>query len=345
VLIVNFLWSEESPSDVSHWDTHGHGTHVAGSIAGDDPATPGRRDPETAWPRQPSGRPGRRMALDDCADIPAIGCPRADLVPFFNQAYQQGARIHSNSWATVRTSPPTTSTPRAQRTLTPSCGASGFPRDLLCGEQPTAYRQRPQPCDSEERPRRRRHAKRRWSGKSLLANRVRKHSRRTDQARRDGSGSHLFGRQRWAHRYLQLFDCRDERHQHVCFHHGGLAALVREYFEKGYYPSGSAVSGDAFTPTAALLKAALIASATPMENVGNPPPCREQGWGRILLDDVLFFPDDSKRLFVADVSERFASSNSAADTYDIMLFGRAERLKVVLVWTDYPSTRSHRPTS
>ena len=36
--------------------------------------------------------------VDNCADLPAIGCPAADLIPFFDQAYQQGARIHSNSW-------------------------------------------------------------------------------------------------------------------------------------------------------------------------------------------------------------------------------------------------------
>src|SRR6185503_839246 len=35
---------------------------------------------------------------DDCADCSGIGCPVVDLNPFFKQAYDQGARIHTNSW-------------------------------------------------------------------------------------------------------------------------------------------------------------------------------------------------------------------------------------------------------
>ena len=35
---------------------------------------------------------------DNCGDLPGIGCPVVDLKPIFQQAYTQGARIHTNSW-------------------------------------------------------------------------------------------------------------------------------------------------------------------------------------------------------------------------------------------------------
>ena len=41
----------------------------------------------------------------------------------------------------------------------------------------------------------------------------------------------------------------------------GSAALVREYFEKGFYPSGSRQGGDGFKPMGSLVKAVLIHSA------------------------------------------------------------------------------------
>ncbi|MGC9315577.1 MAG: S8 family serine peptidase, partial [bacterium] len=44
----------------------------------------------------------------------------------------------------------------------------------------------------------------------------------------------------------------------------GLAALVREYYEDGFYPTGAAVSGDGFNPSAALVKATLQASCRNM---------------------------------------------------------------------------------
>lgn len=38
----------------------------------------------------------------------------------------------------------------------------------------------------------------------------------------------------------------------------GSAALVRQYFTDGFYPSGSKTSADAFLPSAPLLKAVMM---------------------------------------------------------------------------------------
>jgi len=45
----------------------------------------------------------------------------------------------------------------------------------------------------------------------------------------------------------------------------GLAALVQDYFQKGFYPGGEELSGVPFTPKAVLLKAMLINGGTPIK--------------------------------------------------------------------------------
>ncbi len=52
----------------------------------------------------------------------------------------------------------------------------------------------------------------------------------------------------------------------LCLGVAGAAAIVREYLQKGYYPSGIPNAGDAvISPSAALLKAMLVASARPLD--------------------------------------------------------------------------------
>lgn len=58
----------------------------------------------------------------------------------------------------------------------------------------------------------------------------------------------------------------------------GAAAIIREYLQKGYYPSGIANTSDAVAqPTAALLKAMLIASTRPLDGFS-------QVWGRCVTN-------------------------------------------------------------
>lgn len=49
----------------------------------------------------------------------------------------------------------------------------------------------------------------------------------------------------------------------------GAAALVRQYFMEGFYPSGSKTAKDGFTPSGALLKATLVNSAQKMDYYGS----------------------------------------------------------------------------
>ncbi len=172
----------------------------------------------------------------------------------------------------------------------------------------------------------------------------------------------------------------------------GYAALAREYFRKGFYPSGAARAGDALVPSAALLKATLLAGARNMTGRGgadygpclpdtcdlsvglctngfgacsedadcwtcsgksqltctgdrdcnlallqDDAPTNEQGWGRLQLDDALFFGGDARGLAVWDVARDRGIATGESWSSEVYLDGRAEELKIVLTWPDPPA--------
>ncbi len=117
----------------------------------------------------------------------------------------------------------------------------------------------------------------------------------------------------------------------------GAAALVRQYYENGYWPSGTANAADGFAPSAALVKATLINSAQNMTGAWAvaPIPSTGQGWGRINLSNTLRFVGDTKALDIADVSTGLETGASWSQTY----FSSGDQaVKVTLVWTDYPGS-------
>ena len=72
----------------------------------------------------------------------------------------------------------------------------------------------------------------------------------------------------------------------------GSAALLRQYFTDGFWPSGAANPSDSFVPSAALLRAVLIGGAVSVggveANTGlpiDPPPSTRQGFGRLWLGE------------------------------------------------------------
>jgi hypothetical protein len=117
----------------------------------------------------------------------------------------------------------------------------------------------------------------------------------------------------------------------------GTAMLVREYFASGFYPSGAANAADSFTPSGALVKAALLNSAVDMTGIAGYPSSRE-GWGRVLADDALYFQGDARRLVVVDVrnDDGLATGQLLEHPFDVLSSGQL--LKVTLAWTDAPAT-------
>jgi hypothetical protein len=118
----------------------------------------------------------------------------------------------------------------------------------------------------------------------------------------------------------------------------GAAALVRQYYSDGFYPTGAAVVDDEFVPSGPLVKATLLNSTVDMTNVSGYPSNRE-GWGRVLLDDALFFDGDSRYNVVYDFRNASADAMSTGDvwetTINVASFGQS--FKATLVWHDAPA--------
>ncbi|KAK3276892.1 hypothetical protein CYMTET_15065 [Cymbomonas tetramitiformis] len=124
----------------------------------------------------------------------------------------------------------------------------------------------------------------------------------------------------------------------------GAAALVRQYFVDGYYPSKTATPADSFNPSGALIKAAVLNGAAEMTGFTeagfplDPPPSIRQGFGRLQLNSSLPLsntPEPGFNLFLVDKVE--------VQTGDIKQYcvqvdvAAVAELRVTLVWHDYPA--------
>lgn len=125
----------------------------------------------------------------------------------------------------------------------------------------------------------------------------------------------------------------------------GSAILVRDFFVRGYYPRGTATAADGFEPSAALVKASMLISTRDMRGSGTngPRPNTDQGFGRLTLDDALWFSGDATSSRMKVLDDRNAStgltSNGQEDVYQLHL-REAAPLKVMLAWTDAPGATS-----
>jgi subtilisin family serine protease len=125
----------------------------------------------------------------------------------------------------------------------------------------------------------------------------------------------------------------------------GTAALIRQYFEEGWYPSGAQVSADSLQPSSSLVKAVLINGAQPL--VGRQQKDLDvslsneydahQGFGAITLIDSL--PLAGKNQLQSKVVDRKAISNGEEDVYTVTIDnsnGCSAPLSATLVWADPP---------
>ena len=129
----------------------------------------------------------------------------------------------------------------------------------------------------------------------------------------------------------------------------GLATLVRQYFWAGYGPAtgsgfapGNADTARRHNPSAALVKAALVNSAQRMRGVHTGDdgdnqaedgmwPSVGQGFGRVTLDSTLHFAGERRNLFVADHPADLETGGTAEFALDA---APGEPLTVTLAWTD-----------
>jgi subtilisin family serine protease len=343
VVAVDFLWSSECSGGITstEWDTQNHGTHVAGTVAGDNFANLLLHDTADGM------APGAKLVMqdagylvDNCGDLPGIGCPVVDLNPIFQQTYTQGARLHSNSWGdnengavqnnysagsqdvdefmwnhkdflvffAAGNAGPGTATVGSPSTAKNgvSVGATlrGTSADSMasfssCG--PTA--------DGRIKP------DITVPGSSIVSAGNDGNSTTNNCGTRSMSGTSM-----------------------ATPGAAGLTALIRQYYIDGWYPSGTKVPTDALTPSAALLKATLVNSAVNMTGT-TVMPANCQGWGRVLLDNALFFSGDVRKLWAKDDATGFATGSTNEDrTFTFTVNSASAPFKVSLAWTDFPST-------
>ena len=130
----------------------------------------------------------------------------------------------------------------------------------------------------------------------------------------------------------------------------GMAALLRQYYFQGWYPRG-VVSGDpAIIASAALLKATLAASSVQMTAASACPatdafyPNNAQGWGRLWLDEALYFSGasgESKRLYAVDHRSGIYTGDTLE--YKVRVNSANGRFRAMLAWSDAPGIEGASP--
>ncbi|HVE70265.1 MAG TPA: S8 family serine peptidase [Thermoanaerobaculia bacterium] len=367
IVAYNFLFSCaqypgragcDTPGNPASLDNQGHGTHSAGAAVGD-------RAPLLVHDYGDSVAPGAKLIVQDggyvggdlCTQFPGVGCP-ANLEPILKQAYAQGARIHSNSWGDRQGragSPPTGNYPRSAHDI--DWFVYDNPDMLIIFNTGNLGSNTATPPSSVSAP---------GSAKNTLqigGTRAATTSMNDDII----AEFTLFGPTKdgrikpdlVAGARVVAANADFDNNPNTCDVGldlgtswsaptvAGAAALVRQYYTEGFYPSGKRNPAQAIQPSAALMKATLIASARPVLKrrdvttartvTALPVPSPEQGWGFPVLDDALYFEGDAARTRIVDYSN--ANGLAQGESRTIRVEARpGTPLKAVLVWTDPPAT-------
>jgi len=346
VLAVDFLWASDDPANPAHWDSQNHGTHVAGTLAGDWLVQPILHDagdghaPAAKLVIQDAG-----YAADNCGDLPGIGCPVGNLIPVFQQAYDQGARVHSNSWNDNETAAVQNHYTDASVDVDEfmwnhpdflivfACGNHALGGVGTIGSPSTAKNGMATGGT--------------FNGQSAIYLSDISAWGPTDDGRIKPDvvfpGASIVSSNN--DNNVTTNNCGTQGMTGTSMTAPGVSGMVlltREYFMNGWYPTGSPVPANAFTPSAALLKGMVVNSAVPIpyDAEGRPItiPSNQQGWGRVLLDNVLYFSGDNRGLWVADNAGSFTSPSDPPIVFQLQMQDTGEPLKITLVWTDFPST-------
>ncbi|MBI4716446.1 MAG: S8 family serine peptidase [Planctomycetes bacterium] len=116
----------------------------------------------------------------------------------------------------------------------------------------------------------------------------------------------------------------------------GAGLLARQYFTDGYYPTGTPTNPPV-VPSGALIKALLINSGVDMTGISGYPSNLE-GWGRLLLDNSLYFPGDTAKLSVEDVRNVDGLTTGGTAVYQLSVTDSAVPLRITLAFTEPPGS-------
>lgn len=115
----------------------------------------------------------------------------------------------------------------------------------------------------------------------------------------------------------------------------GGAALMRQYFTDGFYPTGARSAADSYSPSGALMKAVLMNGTSAPATLPN----QTFGWGRIWLDANLYFPGDERKLRHFDVPNGAGLETGQEQVWTIEVPpGNKREFRATLTWLDPPGT-------
>ncbi len=345
ILAVDFWWNEDWPQpSATDWDSSGHGSHTAGSAAGDADFWGTHEGNDGMAPAARLVIQDGGAEVDECADLPGLGCPVRPLDQMLAQAWAQGARIHSNSWGDAeeswplnRYTEPTADVDRfvwdhPQMVVVAAAGNAGRGGDDTVISPSTgknvvsvgalASVDFNPLCPAE-------FSSRGWTHDGRIKPDVMAPGSGVMSAETDF--------------FVGVPNCRVRAGSGTSMATptvAGLSALIRQYFMEGWFVFGRRDVERGFEPSAALVKAVLVASAVDLTTLGctsiDAIPSRDQGWGLVQLDRALWFEGENHRMSVIDRLDAFDSeADSVAVVVDI---DQPADLKVVLSWTDVPST-------
>ncbi|CAG9621573.1 S8 family serine peptidase [Sutcliffiella rhizosphaerae] len=294
-------------------DPNGHGTHVAGSVLGNGPSNKGMA-------------PQANLVFQSIMDSGGgLGGLPSNLSTLFSQAYNAGARIHTNSWGAAVNGAYTTDSRNVDEYVRNNDMAVLFaagnegPNSGTISAPGTAKNAITVGATENLRPS--------FGSYADNINHVAQFSSRGPT--RDGRikpdvmapGTYILSARSSLAPNSSFWANHDSKYAYM----GGTSmatpivagnvAQLREHF----------IKNRGITPKPSLLKAALIAGAT---DIGLGYPNGNQGWGRVSLD---------KSINTAFVNETTALSTSQKATYSFTATA-GKPLKISLVWSDAPAS-------
>ena len=109
----------------------------------------------------------------------------------------------------------------------------------------------------------------------------------------------------------------------------GSTALLRQYFTDGFYPTGAKVASDAHTPSGPLMKAVLLNGT----NTDGGFFANNIGWGRIWLENSLYFSGETKRMRIWEIANNQGLQTGQQFSVNVGVQA-GEEFRATLVWYD-----------
>lgn len=119
----------------------------------------------------------------------------------------------------------------------------------------------------------------------------------------------------------------------------GYCALVRQYYLEGwnYAANGSrAETPRPINPSGALVRATIMNGGFDMTGMAGYPGPRE-GWGRLLLENSLWFEGDPRRIISFDLRNAAGLMTGQTREYRLRVASSSEQIKITMTFTDWPA--------